>query len=162
MNAYDSLSTFPDIEPGLQILQSDTNLSAYVFSNGTEAMVSSSVNSSPSLSPHSHIFKSLITVDVMEPPVFKPDPRVYQHLVQSVGKEGPGGDVWLVSGNPFDVVGARAAGIQAAWVDRTGKGWTDRLGSIIGGAAAEGPTIVVDGVEGAVMGIKKWVEKNVR
>jgi hypothetical protein len=30
--------------------------------------------------------------------------------------------------NPFDVVGARAAGLNAIWVDRDGKGWQDKLG----------------------------------
>ena len=28
--------------------------------------------------------------------------------------------------NPFDVTGARSAGLQAIWVDRPGKGWVDR------------------------------------
>ena len=35
--------------------------------------------------------------------------------------------MWLVSGNPFDVVGARSVSMKAAWVDRAGKGWTDGL-----------------------------------
>ena len=30
------------------------------------------------------------------------------------------GEIWLVTSNPFDVVGARAAGMKAAWVDREG------------------------------------------
>jgi len=69
--------------------------------------------------------------------------------------------IWLVSGNPFDVVGARAAGIQAAWVDRAGGhhgkgGWNDRLGELTGG----GPTIVVKSVEEAVEGIRRWVREN--
>lgn len=29
--------------------------------------------------------------------------------------------------NPFDVTGARAAGLGAFWVDRAAKGWTDQL-----------------------------------
>lgn len=28
--------------------------------------------------------------------------------------------------NPFDVAGARSAGLQAIWVDRPGTGWVDR------------------------------------
>lgn len=31
--------------------------------------------------------------------------------------------LWLISGNPFDIVGARATGMQAIWVDRVGAGW---------------------------------------
>jgi hypothetical protein len=40
--------------------------------------------------------------------------------------------------NPFDVVGARAFGMNAIWVDRAGAGWTDRLGTSLGGAGAAG------------------------
>ncbi len=38
------------------------------------------------------------------------------------------GEVRLVSSNPFDDIGAEAAGMQAAWVDRSG-GLFDTLGS---------------------------------
>lgn len=72
------------------------------------------------------------------------------------------GEVWLVSGNPFDVVGARVTGLQACWVDRVGGhhgsgGWNDRLGELIG---VKGPTVVVKGVDEAVRAIKKWTEEN--
>jgi len=50
---------------------------------------------------------------------------------------------------------------QAAWVDRGGGhsgngGWTDQLGTLASG----GPTIIVNGVEEAVVGIKKWMTEN--
>ena len=47
---------------------------------------------------------------------FKPDPAVYALL----GKLTAGGaePAWLVSGNPFDVIGAKAAGLRAAWLRR--------------------------------------------
>ena len=61
---------------------------------------------------------------------FKPDPEVYYHLARKVGKattkEGMG-SMWLVSGNPFDVVGAKAVGMRACWVNRPGKEWVDGL-----------------------------------
>jgi len=162
MKAYDSLGTFPDVGPALKAVAADPNTEAYVFSNGTDAMVSSSVHSSPSLAPHASAFKALITVQEIE--IFKPDPRVYYHLAEKVGK-GRGkedmGSMWLVSGNPFDVVGARAVGMQAAWVDRAGGhggngGWNDRLGDLVSG----GPTIVVKNVGEAVEAIAKWTKEN--
>ncbi|CZT08382.1 related to 2-haloalkanoic acid dehalogenase [Rhynchosporium graminicola] len=159
MKAYDSLGTFPDVAPGLQAIASDSSISAYVFSNGTDAMVGSSVKQSPSLSSHASVFKDLITVQDVK--AYKPHLKVYEHLLKRVGKEGDAGSVWLVSGNTFDVVGARAIGMQAAWVDRKGGhhgmgGWTDQLGTLASG----GPTIVVDGVKGAVEGIKEWMQEN--
>jgi len=157
MKAYDSLGTFPDVPSGLKSLASDSGIDAYVFSNGTNAMVSSSLRTSPSLSFHASVFKSLITVE--ETGVFKPDPEVYRYLAKKVGR-GTSleemGSIWLVSGNPFDVVGARAVGMQAAWVDRQGNGWVDRLGELAGG----GPTLIVGGVEEAVQGIRRWISGN--
>lgn len=156
MKAYDSLGLFPDVETGLKALSSNPDLVPYVFSNGTDAMVSSSVNQSPALAKYKDVFKGLITVQEIE--IFKPDPRVYHHLAKKVGKEGDLNNVWLVSGNPFDIVGARAVGMQAAWVDRAGNGWVDGLGELMDTRCA--PTIVVDGVEGAVKGIGRWVKEN--
>jgi len=60
--------------------------------------------------------------------------------------------MWLVSGNPFDIVGARAVGMQAAWVDRAGNGWTDGL---VPGAEGR-PTLVVKGLGEVVEGVKKF------
>lgn len=154
MHAYDTLGTFPDVEPGLKAISTDSSISAYVFSNGTDAMVSTSVQQSPSLSPHASVFKGLVTVQEVK--LFKPHPKVYYHLAEKVGKSKEDmGSIWLVSGNPFDVVGARAVGMQAAWVDRAGKGWSDRLGELASG----GPTVVCGGVEDAVVKIKEWKEK---
>lgn len=164
MRAYDALDTFADVEPALKALAEDATIDAYVFSNGTDAMVRGSVTSSPSLAPHARVFRELITV--AEAGCYKPDMRVYRHLAAKVGKgtEKDGmGSVWLVSGNPFDVVGARVAGMQAAWVDRAGGhrgmgGWNDRLGEVVGGGVR--PTVVVGGVDEAVEAIKRWIAEN--
>ncbi|KAE8450025.1 hypothetical protein EG329_007164 [Mollisiaceae sp. DMI_Dod_QoI] len=160
MKAYDSLSTFPEVESALKAVSSDPSIDAYVFSNGTDAMVGSSVNQSPSLSPHASVFKGLVTVQDVE--LFKPHPKVYHHLAEKVGKgHGDMEGIWLVSGNPFDIVGARAVGMQAAWVNRAGGhhgkgGWTDKLGDLASG----GPTLVVSGVDDAVKQIKDWTKIN--
>jgi 2-haloacid dehalogenase len=135
MEAYDSLSTFPDVNPALKRLESNSNINCVVFSNGTQTMVSNSVNRSQDL--NSSVFKDFVTVDFVR--AFKPAPEVYKFLAQKVDRVGQEDTIWLVSGNPFDVVGARACGLQAAWVDRVGAGWQDRLG--------QGPTVVVKSLE---------------
>ena len=137
MKAYDSLSSFPDVEPALKKLASNPNIECVVFSNGTKTMVSNSVQKSNDLSPHSSLFKDMITVDDVK--MFKPAPEVYAHLAKCVDKVGHEGDMWLISGNPFDVVGARAFGMQAAWVDRAGNGWQDKQGGQ--------PTVIVHSLE---------------
>lgn len=47
---------------------------------------------------------------------YKPDPGVYAHFLATT--ESKKEDTWLVSGNPFDVIGAHSAGWQTAWVRR--------------------------------------------
>lgn len=148
MEAYDSLSTFPDVNPGLKRLSENKNIESVVFSNGTKIMVTNSVHKSGSLD--STAFKDIITVDAVE--VFKPAPEVYRYLAQKVGKEGQESDLWLVSGNPFDVVGARAVGMQAAWVDRAGNGWQDTLG--------QGPTVVIKSLEEVADAVEKHTSGN--
>jgi len=111
-------------------------------------MVSSSINHSPSLKPFAHVFKDLITIEEIK--TYKPSCKVYEYLARRVGK----GDIWLVSGNAFDVVGARAAGLKAVWVDRGGEGWRDGLGGLVDGGG--GPTVVVRGVDEVVGAIRKF------
>ncbi len=51
---------------------------------------------------------------------FKPDPAVYSYFLAATGASRS--SVWLVSSNPFDVIGAVSAGMRAAWVRRFGGG----------------------------------------
>lgn len=144
MEAYDSLSTFPEVNPALKRLAEHSGIECVVFSNGTKTMVSNSVERSADL--NSSVFKDIITVDSVG--AFKPAPEVYKFLVQSVNKVGQESSTWLVSGNPFDVTGARAMGMQAAWVDRAGNGWQDKLG--------EEPTVVVRSLEEVADAVEKY------
>lgn len=149
MRAYDALNVFPEVPTALKLLEEKSrSVEAHIFSNGTLKMATTSVKKSPDLGPHADIFKSLITVDDLR--VFKPDPRVYRHLVHQVNKIGQESDVWLVSANPFDVVGAKASGLKTAWIDRAGKGWLDRLDEM------RVPSIIATGVDEAVKGIVTW------
>ncbi len=127
-------------------------IEAYVFSNGTDEMVEASIKTSPDLKDHASIFKGLVTVHSLN--AFKPATKVYDHLLHAVGKIDRPSEVWLITSNPFDVVGARAVGLNAAWIDRIGKGWADRLGKVIGDIQ---PTVVVSGVDEAVAEILKRV-----
>ena len=98
-----------------------SNITPVIFSHGTDAMVSTSLLNSL----HAHPFKHIVTVEEAEE--YKPAPGVYNFLARKVGKrKGEMGEVWLV---PVVVVGARAAGMQAVWVDRgaSGFGWADQL-----------------------------------
>ncbi|KAI1763669.1 haloacid dehalogenase [Hypoxylon sp. FL1150] len=143
MKSYDALHVFPEIPSALKLLEYNSNsVDAYVFSNGTDDMVENSIKTSPDLGPHADRFKSLVTVHDLR--CFKPDKRAYEHLVEQVGKQGKANDVWVVSANPFDVVGAGAAGLRAAFIDRAGKGWIDRLDD------RRAPSVIASGVDEAI------------
>ncbi|KAL2194907.1 HAD-like domain-containing protein [Corynascus similis CBS 632.67] len=164
MRAYNALHVFSDVPPAFRAIQQqavqDENeakddgkvVEAYIFSNGTTSMITSSIANSPDLGGGSSglggVLRELISVDEVR--VYKPDRRAYEHLLKRVGKEDEPEDVWLVSSNPFDVVGAVSAGLRAAWVDRAGKGWIDRL--------MFEPTLIVSGVDEAVREIMKTAE----
>ncbi|KAK4231955.1 HAD-like domain-containing protein [Podospora fimiseda] len=144
MQAYNRLSVFSDAHAGLALIEKNTEgLDTCIFSNGTLKMISESV---APFSSDSSLFRKIVTVEDVQ--VFKPDKRTYEHLLKQYEKENKPGDVWLVSSNPFDVVGAIAAGLKAAWVDRTQKGWVDNLGNTIGDNIK--PTMIAKGVDEAV------------
>lgn len=151
MNAYNGLDTFPDVDAALEIVAKSASLDTYVFSNGTEEMITSSLRTSPSLSRAQNVLPAskVISVDPLQ--VFKPDRRTYEHFSEVATKKTHAKQVWLVSSNPFDVAGAAAAGLRTAWVDRGGRGWVDGLGEAIGIA----PTVVAKGVDEAVQEILK-------
>nr|OQO20898.1 hypothetical protein B0A51_10564 [Rachicladosporium sp. CCFEE 5018] len=129
MQQYDKLEVFGDVKECLEKLRGREGVNAVVFSNGTHSMVSNSVTGSATLRDYGDVLKDIVVVEEVKR--FKPAPEVYKYLVGKVGKQADSqeqvGRVWLVSGNPFDVVGARAVGMNVVWVDRGGSGWVDRL-----------------------------------
>ncbi|KAJ8127114.1 hypothetical protein O1611_g6523 [Lasiodiplodia mahajangana] len=142
MHAYDALRVFPEIPMAVKVLRENREaVDAYVFSNGTDEMIRNSVRGTE-LVPYDTIFRTFVTVDGLK--CFKPDPRTYAHLVEKAGKTGNAADVWVVSANPFDIVGARASGLRAAFIDRSGKGWVDRLDEM------HEPSVIAGGVDQAI------------
>jgi 2-haloacid dehalogenase len=60
-------------------------------------------------------FEDILSVDEVRS--FKPNPAVYAYARRAAGAWSS--PFWLVSSNPFDVIGARSAGLDAAWVRRS-------------------------------------------
>lgn len=118
MAQYNNLDRFDDVEEGLSRLK-ETGHQMVVFSNGTPAMLEALMDREQ-LAPY---FEGYVSVNEVQ--VYKPSPKVYRHVAERLGR--PIGEVRLVSSNPFDDIGAEAAGMQAAWVDRSG-GLFDTLG----------------------------------
>lgn len=109
----------------LERLAKIEHIQPVIFTNGTADMVARSALRSTSLSQQASILKEVISVDDVKR--FKPAPEVYEYLAERVGKTASERqDIWVISGNPFDVIGARSTGLNAIWVDRADAGWIDR------------------------------------
>ena len=111
MAQYDDLERFPDVEPGLIRLQ-QLGHPMIVFSNGSPRMLDAIMDAA-GLRPY---FEGYVSVDEVQR--FKPSPRTYLRAAERLGR--PIGEVRLISSNPFDDIGAEAAGMRATWVDRSG------------------------------------------
>jgi 2-haloacid dehalogenase len=103
------LPPFPDVAPALTRLR-DEGHALMAFSNGLEATVRAVLGHAGVLD----YLDGVVSADDIE--TFKPDPRAYDHLLGRFSR--PLGETWVVSANPWDVIGAKAAGLQAAWVQR--------------------------------------------
>lgn len=129
LERYDAPGAFPDAVPGLTEL-ADAGHGLYVLSNGSpEMMQRCLVNSG--LAQH---FTAWMSVDAVG--AFKPAPTVYEHAGRILGL--PMQKLWLVSCNPFDVIGGKSAGMRTAWVNRSGAPF-DTIG--------DSPDIVVSHLE---------------
>ena len=107
---YRVLPPFPDALEALPELK-NAGFSLFAFSNGKPDDVASLLETSGI----SSYFEDVVSTDEIKS--FKPNPAVYAHFLRRTGATGK--EAWLVSGNPFDVIGAISAGMRGAWVKRS-------------------------------------------
>lgn len=110
MLTYRTLPAFDDVAASLEKFQAAGH-NLFAFSNGTAEAVHT-------LLEHAQIsqyFLDVVSVDEVQS--FKPNPAVYRHFLKRAGSEPC--DTWLISSNPFDVIGALGAGMKAAWIQRS-------------------------------------------
>ena len=107
--AYLQLPAFPDVIPGLEMIKG-TGQRLVALSNGTEKSVQRLLENAGIVG----YFESLLSVERVR--TFKPAPSVYALLREATERYPE--QTWLVSGNPFDVIGAKAQGLGAAWLRR--------------------------------------------
>lgn len=108
--AYGALPAFADAAPGLARAR-DAGFRIFAFSNGSADAVDGLLSHA---GIRSH-FIDIVSVDEVKS--FKPNPGVYAHFLRRAGATGAA--AWLVSSNPFDVIGAVSCGMRAAWVKRS-------------------------------------------
>ena len=119
LERYRQLPPFPDAAAGLERIRRAGHRMV-AFSNG-EAAVVRAVLGHAALLP---LFEDVVSADEIQ--IYKPAPAVYRHLTARLATAAA--DTWLVSSNPFDIIGARAAGLRTAWVRRNPRALLDPWG----------------------------------
>jgi 2-haloacid dehalogenase len=107
LESWLNLPAFADVSPALETLRRAGH-ELVALTNGTERSVQALLQSAGIIGH----FAAILSADRVR--TFKPDPAVYALLREA---RQPG-SVWLVSANPFDVIGARACGVTAVWLRR--------------------------------------------
>jgi len=102
---YRRLPAFADVREGLENLRQQ-GFRLYAFSNGTASAVAGLLEAAGI----DEYFIDIVSVEGCSS--FKPDPAVYRYFLRRAAAEADG--TWLISSNPFDVIGAVSVGMQAA------------------------------------------------
>ena len=110
LGVYRVLPAFDDVTESLASLQAD-RFDLYAFSNGTADAVETLLTTAAIRD----YFLRVVSVDELK--TFKPNPAVYRHFLKRSGADS--NNAWLISSNPFDVIGALSAGMHGAWIKRS-------------------------------------------
>lgn len=110
LERYRVLPAFEDVRDGLSAL-GGADYALYAFSNGSADAVKTLLCAAAI----ECYFLDIISVEDLR--TFKPNPAVYDHFLKRSGSSGS--NAWLISSNPFDVIGATAAGMRSVWLQRS-------------------------------------------
>ncbi len=109
MAGYRHLPPFPEAKELLQ--QLDTlPVRSFAFTNGEAGVATDLLSGAGLLS----LLEGIVSVEVIR--TFKPSPKVYRHFQETTDARPD--NIWLISGNPFDILGAKAMGWRTAWIQR--------------------------------------------
>jgi 2-haloacid dehalogenase len=107
MEKYLHLDLYPDVKATL-VATKDRKLA--ILSNGSTDMLNTLVRNSGL----DRVLDATISIDSKR--IFKPSPETYTLIESNLGI--PPAEVLFVSSNPFDACGAKAFGLNVAWIER--------------------------------------------
>ncbi len=108
---YQNLPVFKDVVKTLASLAGRSDIQMFALTNGPLEDVEKLFEDD---GIHEY-FKDIVSADEIKK--YKPDPAVYQHFLDRSGASAESS--WLISGNSFDVIGARSFGMNAVWIKRS-------------------------------------------
>jgi 2-haloacid dehalogenase len=107
MEKYLQLDLYPDAAAALAAMK---GCKLAILSNGSPAMLTALVRNSGL----DRVLDATISVDPQK--IFKPSPEAYALIESTLGVKPA--DVLFVSSNPWDACGAKAFGLNVAWIER--------------------------------------------
>ena len=111
MAGLGELSLHPDVVPGIRSLKT-AGFRLLTLSNGPTKLADTMLSNAGLRNE----FEALLTVE--DAPVWKPARSAYEHAAAACGARLE--DMLLVAVHPWDIHGAARAGLQTAWLNRTG------------------------------------------
>lgn len=110
LDIYKILPAFADVKEALLQLRT-RGFRLFAFSNGCADALEKLLTEAGIRD----CFLDVVSVDDLKS--FKPNPAVYSHFLRK--SETTANSAWLISSNPFDVIGAISAGMKSTWVQRS-------------------------------------------
>ncbi|WP_338602116.1 haloacid dehalogenase type II [Sulfolobus tengchongensis] len=105
LDKWNNLKAYPDSS---YLREISKIAEIYVLSNGSSNEIRRHLERNGILD----YFKGIFSAENVKE--YKPSPKVYKYFLNAVGSS----EAYLVSSNPFDVIGAKNAGMKAVYVNR--------------------------------------------
>jgi len=112
MEMYLELDCYPEVPEMLRRVR-DGGKTTGILTNGSPTMITAALKSAALYDVIDH----RMTVDPLR--IYRPDPRVYQIAVDTIGAEPA--QICFMSSNAWDVAGAAHFGFQVVWINRFGQ-----------------------------------------
>jgi 2-haloacid dehalogenase len=119
MEAYLSLTAFPDVKSGLEALKKQ-EIKLAILSNGEPKMLQAAAKSAGIVD----LLDDIISVEEVK--IFKVSPRVYNLGPERMKVANP--ELGFISANSWDINGAASAGLMTFWIQRTTAEVPEELG----------------------------------
>jgi 2-haloacid dehalogenase len=114
LNAIKRLPAHSDVPGALQRLRQN-GFRLVTLTNSTQSTVESQMHSAGL----AHLYERMFSVDAVRK--YKPHPETYNYVAKELNASPS--EMMMVAAHPWDLMGAKAAGCEVAFVERPGTSW---------------------------------------
>lgn len=114
LTAMKSLPTHPDVPGALQHLHQN-GFRLVTLTNSSQSVAEAQIHSANL----AHLCEQIFSVDAVRK--FKPHPEPYHYVAKELNVKTS--EMVMIAAHPWDLMGAKAAGCEVAFVERSGTSW---------------------------------------